>query len=69
VTVTLEINQNSQVPSLKVLLEEQPVDPDAQPLWEEIVQEFRSLSPEELARLSKDGAEHHDHYIYGNLKR
>lgn len=32
--------------------------------------EFRAgIPPEELAKLPKDGAEQHDHYIYGTPKR
>jgi hypothetical protein len=40
-----------------------------QPLWQ-IAEEIRAgIPPEDLARLPKDGAAQHDHYIYGTPKR
>lgn len=39
------------------------------PIWE-IAQEITSdMTPEEIAQLPTDGAEQHDHYIYGIPKR
>jgi len=51
----------------------QPQEPQGKPqkrsLWD-IFEEFReSMSPELKASLPKDGAEQHDHYIYGWPKR
>jgi hypothetical protein len=40
-----------------------------QPIWQ-IAEEIRAgIPPEDLARLPKDGAAQHDHYIYGTPKR
>ncbi len=37
--------------------------------WD-ICEEFAdALTPEDLAQLPKDGADQHDHYIYGTPKR
>lgn len=52
---------------------EQPVDPSSKtedkPIWE-IFEDFANSIPEEvLAQLPTDGAEQHDHYIYGTPKR
>jgi hypothetical protein len=39
------------------------------PFWE-IVEEISSQVPlEEWEKLPSDGAEHHDHYLYGSPKR
>jgi hypothetical protein len=41
----------------------------ARPLWE-IAQEISSQIPvEEWKKLPPDGAEQHDHYLYGSLKK
>jgi hypothetical protein len=41
----------------------------ARPLWE-IAEEISSQIPaEEWAKLPRDGAEQHDHYLYGSSKR
>ena len=49
---------------------EQPTDePDVRPIWEAIEEIWRDLPTEELAKLPKDGASQHDHYIYGLPKK
>ena len=57
----------------KDYLEQLPVDELPQtndrPIWE-IFEDFANGIPEEvLAKLPTDGAEQHDHYIYGTPKR
>lgn len=39
------------------------------PVWEEIVENMKGLSPDELAGLPQDGAAESDHYVYGLPKR
>jgi hypothetical protein len=47
----------------------QPVAKEPANIWE-LAERFRSQVPaEDLRRLPKDGAEQHDHYIYGTPKR
>lgn len=42
---------------------------DVRPLWE-IAEEISSqVPPEEWEKLPADGAEQHDHYLYGSPKR
>ena len=41
----------------------------ARPIWEEIAEITASIPDEEWAKLPVDGAEQHDHYIYGTPKR
>jgi hypothetical protein len=38
-------------------------------IWEEFEEIAASVPPEEWAKLPIDGAKHHDHDIYGTLKR
>lgn len=37
-------------------------------IWQMAEDFVKDLPPEELAKLPKDGAEQHDHYIYGTPK-
>ena len=49
-----------------------PQSPEAdgdRPNWHVIADNMKGAPPEELARLPKDGASEHDHYIYGWPKR
>lgn len=39
------------------------------PVWEEILENMKGLSPQELAALPQDGASESDHYVYGLPKR
>ncbi len=48
---------------------QEPQPRGTQPIWE-IIQELSSQIPvEEWAELPADGAEQHDHYLYGSPKR
>jgi len=40
----------------------------ARPIWEVFGEVMADLPEEELAKLPPDGAEQHDHYIYGARK-
>jgi len=39
------------------------------PIWEVILERVKDLPPEEAVRGPCDGAEEHDHYLYGTPKR
>jgi len=39
------------------------------PIWEVMLENIEGVSPEEFAKLPKDGASEHDHYLYGHAKR
>ena len=39
------------------------------PIWERILERAAAISDEEWDKLPVDGAEQHDHYIYGTPKR
>ena len=41
----------------------------ARPIWEVMLDNIEGISPEEFAKLPKDGASEHDHYLYGHPKR
>ena len=43
--------------------------PAHKPIWEEFEEIAASIPDEEWAKLPVDGAEQHDHYIYGTPKR
>ncbi len=43
--------------------------PAHKPIWEEFAEIAASIPDEEWAKLPADGAEQHDHYIYGTPKR
>ena len=42
---------------------------DARPIWEVIQDIMKDVPDEEFAKLPKDGAAEHDHYLYGHPKR
>ena len=41
----------------------------AKPIWQMVEELLKDLPAEDLARMPVDGAEQHDHYIYGTPKR
>ena len=42
---------------------------EARPIWEVMLDNIEGISPEEFAKLPKDGASQHDHYLYGHPKK
>ena len=42
---------------------------DSRPIWEVIVEISSQVPDEEWAKLPTDGAENHDHYLYGAPKK
>lgn len=55
----------------KMLLEKQEPLPreNSRPIWEIITELSSEIPMEEWAKLPADGAEQHDHYLYGSPKR
>ena len=43
--------------------------PEHKPIWEEFAEIAASIPDDEWAKLPGNGAEQHDHYIYGTPKR
>lgn len=43
--------------------------PESRPIWEVFEEISASVPDEEWAKMPTDGAEQHDHYIYGTPKR
>lgn len=41
---------------------------ESRPIWEIILDNMKDVPPEEFAKLPKDGASEHDHYLYGHPK-
>jgi hypothetical protein len=44
-------------------------DRDSRSVWEIFAESRKRIPPEEVAKLPKDGADEHDHYLYGHPKR
>jgi len=42
---------------------------DDRPIWEVIAENMKDVPAEEFAKLPKDGASEHDHYLYGHPKQ
>jgi hypothetical protein len=69
------IEQNAQENELdsltpEVVDDEDSADrPDRRPIWEVIADNMKDVPAEEFAKLPKDGASEHDHYLYGHPKR
>jgi len=42
---------------------------EPRPIWDVMLDNMKDVPPEEFARLPKDGASEHDHYLYGHPKR
>jgi hypothetical protein len=42
---------------------------ESRPIWEVMLDNMNDVPPEEFAKLPKDGASEHDHYLYGHPKR
>ena len=41
---------------------------ESRPIWEVMLDNIKDVPPEEFAKLPKDGASEHDHYLYGHPK-
>lgn len=59
--------------SIKILAEapEFPAEPsrESRPIWEVMLESMKDVPPVDFAKLPKDGASEHDHYLYGHPKR
>ena len=43
-------------------------DCDSRSVWDIFAENRKRVPPEEFAKLPKDGADEHDHYLYGHPK-
>ncbi len=48
---------------------EEPLSASHKPMWEEILELTAGIPDAEFEKLPTDGAEQHDHYLYGTPKR
>ncbi len=64
----LKQEQAQAVPE-KSAANEEPVALPRKPIWERILERSAAIPDEEWDELPVDGAEQHDHYIYGVPKR
>jgi len=48
---------------------QEPQPRESRPIWEIITELSSEIPMEEWAKLPADGAEQHDHYLYGSPKR
>ena len=53
----------------QVLEENLTIKPESRHISEVIAEIMADVPPEEFAKLPKDGASEHDHYLYGHPKR
>lgn len=60
--------QSASIPRAASVTRTETVPAD-KPLWEQILEMTAEVPDEEWAKLPTDGAEQHDHYIYGTPKR
>jgi hypothetical protein len=66
----------SDVADRPELLPVEPVEPFVlreenrkRPIWEVIAERVKDIPEEELDKIPHDGAENHDHYLYGAPKK
>jgi len=64
----LKHEQTQSVPE-KTAANEEPVGLPRKPIWERTLERSAAIPDEEWDKLPVDGAEQHDHYIYGTPKR
>lgn len=64
-----EDRQRQVVELIDELLKEEQAGTDARPIWEIFAELSAQVPAEEWSKLPSDGAEQHDHYLYGVPKR
>ena len=64
-----EDRQRQVVELIAELLKEEQAGTDARPIWEIFAELSAQVPAEEWSKLPSDGAEQHDHYLYGVPKR
>lgn len=66
--VTLQLSQPANEPA-QPSIEQAPTATTHKPIWEQVLELTKDVPDEEWDKLPVDGAEQHDHYIYGTPKR
>ncbi len=64
-----EDRQRQVVELIDELLKEEQAGTDARPIWEIFAELSAQVPAEEWSKRPPDGAEQHDHYLYGAPKR
>lgn len=64
-----QANQETTANKDNALNSEEPIETEDETLLELMERLTADMTEEEIAQLPKDGAEQHDHYIYGSPKR
>ncbi len=64
-----EDRQRQVVELIDELLKEKQAGTDARPIWEIFAELSAQVPAEEWGKMPSDGAEQHDHYLYGAPKR
>ena len=67
--VTLLLREIGQEPVTPAAANPADADQTRKPIWERILERSAAIPDEEWDKLPVDGAEQHDHYIYGTPKR
>jgi Arc/MetJ-type ribon-helix-helix transcriptional regulator len=62
-------HEQSEVVPEQIERDEEPAALPRKPIWERIVERSAAIPDEEWDKLPVDGAEQHDHYLYGTPKR
>lgn len=64
-----EARQRQVAELIDELLKEEQAGTDARPIWEIFAELSAQVPAEEWSKLPPDGAEQHDHYLYGVPKK
>ena len=64
-----QLQRIAKIHQTKIVLDKREKPPDYRPIWEKIADIMKDVPPEELAKLPKDLAKNHDHYLYGTPKK
>ena len=64
-----QLRHIAKIHQTKIVLNKREKPPDYRPFWEKIANIMKDVPPEELAKLPKDLAKNHDHYLYGTPKK
>ena len=64
-----QLQRIAKIHQTKIVLNKREKPPDYRPIWKKIADIMKDAPREELAKLPKDLAKNHDHYLYGAPKK
>ena len=64
-----KLQRIAKIHQTKTVLDKRETPPGHRPIWEKIADIMKDAPREELAKLPKDLAKNHDHYLYGTPKK